>query len=86
MGQIVQPGNSAAALSPSRRARQVLGSRRLAEVCGRTTDAIRKWDRARSKGGTGGLIPAEFQARILRVATEEALPLTAEDLIAEPVA
>ena len=86
MGQIVQTDNSTAALSPSRRARQVLGSIRLAELCGRTTDAIRKWDRARSKGGTGGLVPAEFQARVLRVATEEQLPLTAEDLIAEPVA
>ncbi len=83
MGQIVHTSNGEAGLSPSRKARHVLGSRRLAELCGRTTDAIRKWDRARSKGGTGGLVPAEFQARILRVAAEEQLPLTAEDLIAD---
>lgn len=56
---------------------------RLASLCERTEGAIRKWDRARSKGGTGGLIPAEFQARILRVAKAEGLPLTAEDLIGE---
>jgi hypothetical protein len=83
MGQIVQHDNGVGRLAPSRKARQVLGSRRLAELCERTTDAIRKWDRAKSKGGTGGLVPAEFQARILRVAREERLPLHAEDLIAE---
>jgi hypothetical protein len=76
--------NAEAELSPSRKARHVLGSRRLAELCQRTTDAIRKWDRPRSKGGTGGLVPAEFQARVLRLARAEQLPLTAEDLIAEP--
>jgi hypothetical protein len=85
MGQIVQHGNDAAALSPSRKARQVLGSRRLAELCERTTDAVRKWDRAKSKGGTGGLVPAEFQARILREARSLDLPLSPEDLIAEAV-
>lgn len=84
MGQIVQPDNSEASLSPSRKARLVLGSRRLAELCGLTTDAIRKWDRVRSKGGTGGLIPSQFQARILATATAEGLPVSAEDLIAEP--
>lgn len=83
MGQIVQVRNEQAELSPSRKARHVLGSRRLAELCERTTDAIRKWDRPKSKGGTGGLIPAEFQSRILVVARAEDLPLTAEDLIAE---
>ncbi|HEY3694095.1 hypothetical protein [Phenylobacterium sp.] len=63
----------------------MLGAVRLARICNRGTDAIRKWDRAKSKGGTGGLVPAEFQARILRVAEVEGLPLTARDLIAEPI-
>jgi hypothetical protein len=83
MGQTVDNDNGGAGLSPAQRARKVIGARQLAELCGRTTDAIRKWDRARSKGGTGGLIPAEFQARILVMARAEGLPLTAEDLIAE---
>ena len=77
------PNGNASAAPPSKLVRQILGSKRLAELCGRTTDAIRKWDRGKSKGGTGGLIPAEFQMRILRVAEAEALPLTARDLIAE---
>lgn len=85
MGQIVQPDNSSATLCPSRKVRGVLGSIRLAQLCDRTTDAIRKWDRAKSKGGTGGLVPAEFQARILREAEADGLPLTARDLIAEPI-
>ncbi len=83
MDNLSHLGNAEAVLSPSRRARKVLGSIRLAELCGRTTDAIRKWDRPRSKGGTGGLVPAEFQARILEAAKADGLPLTAEDLIAE---
>jgi len=85
MVQIVAPDNSGASVSPSRRVREVLGAIRLASLCNRTTEAVRKWDRAKSKGGTGGLIPAEFQARILKVAREEALPLTADDLIADPI-
>jgi hypothetical protein len=56
----------------------------LAEICERTTDAVRKWDRAKSKGGTGGLVPAEFQARILVEARANGLALEAEDLIADP--
>ena len=84
MGQIVQLSNTSEAVSPSRKARRALGSRQLAELCARTTDAIRKWDRPKSKGGTGGLVPAEFQARILVYAEREGLPITAADLIAEP--
>jgi DNA-binding transcriptional regulator YiaG len=85
MGQIVQSSNSEADVSPARRARRVLGSHRLAAICGLTENAVYKWDRARSKGGTGGLVPSQFQARILAVVEEEGLGLTARDLIAEPV-
>ncbi|MFN4176448.1 hypothetical protein [Phenylobacterium sp.] len=84
MSQDALHGNASPPVAPSRRVRQVLGSKRLAELCDRTTDAVRKWDRPRSKGGTGGLVPAEFQARILRLAEAENLPISATDLIAEP--
>jgi hypothetical protein len=84
MGQIVRIGNGDATM-PSREVRRLVGAVALAQLCNRTTEAIRKWDRPKSKGGTGGLIPAEFQARILDYATEKGLPLKAEDLIAEPV-
>lgn len=84
MRQIVQRGKAEGALSPSRKVRAVIGVRRLSELCDRTEGALRKWDRAKSKGGTGGLVPAEFQARILREAEENQLPLQPRDLIAEP--
>ncbi len=85
MGQIFPNSIEKRPESPSRYVRQVMGSIRLAELCGRTTEAIRKWDRVRSKGGGGGLIPAEFQARILKTAKAEGLPISAEDLIGEPL-
>lgn len=85
MGQIIPGDNGDAALSPSRRVRTALGAKRLAALCDRSTEAVRKWDRAISKGGTGGLVPAVFQARILRVIETEDLGLTARDLIAEPI-
>lgn len=85
MSDIESLGNASLPVMPSRRVRHLLGSKRLAEICDRTTDAVRKWDRPRSKGGLGGLIPAEFQARILRAAQEENLPLRPEDIIAEPI-
>ena len=79
-GDNIQPS-----LSPSRRVRNALGAKRLAALCDRSTEAVRKWDRGVSKGGTGGLIPAPFQARILREIEAEGLPLTARDLIADPL-
>lgn len=70
---------------PSRLVRQRLGTQRVANVCERTEGAIRKWDRRRSKGGLGGLVPAEFQARLLRLAEEVGADLEPHELIAEPV-
>ena len=55
----------------------------LAVVVGTTEGAVRKWDRARAKGGCGGQIPSDKQAIILREAEQRGLELGAEDLIAE---
>lgn len=77
--------NAYVQMPPARLVRRLFGAKRLASLCDRTTDAVRKWDRAKSKGGLGGLIPSEFQARILAEARKENLPLRPEDLIAEPV-
>lgn len=86
MVQSVHPGNGEAPLVPSKRARRIVGTARIATLCNRTSEAVRKWDRPVSKGGTGGLVPSQFQARILSDAEARGLPLTAADLIAEPVA
>lgn len=63
---------------------RVFGSARATAIAGLTTGALIKWNRALSKGGGGGLVPAKYQGRYLRAAQEEGLPLTAEDFIAEP--
>lgn len=78
-------GNAHSSLTPARRVRKLLGAKDLAVLCDRTTDAIRKWDRPKSKGGLGGLIPSEFQARILATLRARGHELAAEDLIAEPI-
>lgn len=85
MGQIVSLGNEEARLPPSRKVCDVLGIVRVAGLCERTTEAVRKWHRSKTSGGTGGLIPAEFQARLLKASDENGLGLTADDLIAEPI-
>lgn len=81
---IVQSSCAEADVSPAKRVRLILTPRRLAALCDLTENAVYKWDRPKSKGGLGGLIPANFQARILVVAIREGLPITAADLIAEP--
>jgi hypothetical protein len=83
MRQPVPESNNLCGLPPSRRVRKLFGAMRTAQIAGLTENGVRKWDRPRSKGGLGGLVPAQFQARYLRIAREEGLPLTAEDLIAE---
>jgi hypothetical protein len=40
-----------------------------------------RWTYPKSKGGTGGLIPARHQGPLLRRARERGLPLTADDFI-----
>ncbi len=86
MGEIVPHRNNGGTdVAPSRKVRAAFGARRLAEICGLTTEAVRKWDRPTSKGGCGGLIPSQYHARLLAEAQGSGLELRAEDLIAEPV-
>lgn len=93
MGQLVHNGNAeatpdaveGASEMPSRKVRKALGARRLSEICDLNDTACRKWDRRMSKGGTGGLVPARYQQRILNEIDRLGLPLTARDLIAEPI-
>lgn len=76
--------NADAADTPAARVVRVLGWPLTCELADLTPSAVMKWDRPlRTKGG-GGLVPARYQARFLRAARERRLPLTADDLIAEP--
>ena len=71
-------------ITPVDRLLDLFGSARVGAIAGLTTDAIRKWNRRRSTGGKGGLVPSDLQARYLAAAAAEGKPLTAADLIAEP--
>lgn len=63
----------------------MFGTAGAAALVGLTSEAVKKWGRPASKGGQGGLVPAKYQARYLQEARRRELPLTAEDLVAEPV-
>lgn len=62
--------------TPADKAVRLLGLIDLAHACRLTTDAIHKWKRRE-----GGLIPAQHQPAVLRLAREKNVDLTADDLI-----
>ena len=71
--------------TPAARAVRILGMRRVMRLCGISEDAVKKWERAVSRGGTGGLIPQVYQHRLLAEAEADGLDLTARDIIAEAI-
>jgi len=58
------------------------GVRPLARALGRNPSSVVRWRMPRAAGGTGGGIPSAMQGRVLALAKERGLSLTAEDLIA----
>lgn len=70
--------------SPAHRIVAALGARRVAEISGVTTEAVRKWQRKMATAGGGGLVPARYQAVLLRAAKAEGVDLSADDLIGDP--
>ena len=62
--------------TPAERAVRLLGLIDIAHACRLTTDAVRKWPKSK-----GGLIPAQHQAGVLRLARAKGVELTAADLI-----
>jgi len=62
--------------TPAARAIRLLGLIDLAHRCRLTTDAVRKWPNSK-----GGYIPAPHQRRVLDLAKEKGVPLSADDVI-----
>lgn len=58
----------------------------VSRITGRSPVSIFKWRHPRSKGGTGGLIPAEMQAVLMAAALRGEVPLTPEDFFDLPEA
>jgi len=69
--------------SPARTAiNQFGGVRPLARTLGVSPSTVCRWDKPRSKGGSGGSIPAKYQYRILSLARKRNIRMRASDLIA----
>lgn len=57
------------------------GVRALARALDRNPSSIVRWRKSKDDGGSAGAVPSGLQGRILALAQERNLPLTAEDLI-----
>lgn len=71
-------------LAPARLIVQIFGEVGAAAIAGVSINAIRKWRRQRSSGGSGGCVPAKYQGAYLRAAQTLGKDLTAAQLIADP--
>lgn len=58
---------------------KVGGFRAAAEVCRIDIAQVYRWTYEKNKGGTGGLVPAKHQSKLLDFAKTTGLPLEAED-------
>lgn len=57
------------------------GVRKAARALGVMPSTVCRWRLPREKGGTGGTVPSSAARKILRLAKERGLDLTAEDLL-----
>lgn len=57
------------------------GPSKTGRIVGRSHSAVCKWMVMPDQGGTGGLVPAKHQPRILAYAREHNIPLGPGDLI-----
>jgi hypothetical protein len=55
------------------------GAVRIAEWLGVTQATVHKWKYPKSRGGKGGLVPAEHQQTLMRIAPEHGVDLQPED-------
>ena len=69
-------------LTPSQCVIQVFGGvRATARAIGRNPGAISRWNKPKSKGGTGGMVPSAAQRIILKIAKRKRLEITIEELV-----
>lgn len=60
------------------------GSGPLAQLLRLDRSAVHRWALPKQRGGSGGLIPARHHQRLLTLAAEQGIALTAADLIGSP--
>lgn len=57
------------------------GVRALARALERNPSSVVRWRKPKDEGGSAGAVPSGLQGRILAIAQERGLHLTAEDMI-----
>ncbi|HEV7266522.1 MAG TPA: hypothetical protein VGN83_16605 [Falsiroseomonas sp.] len=62
------------------------GSGPLAQLLRLDRSAVHRWALPKQRGGSGGLIPARHHQRLLALAAEQGIALTAADLVGAPPA
>jgi hypothetical protein len=66
-------------LEPSKTIIEICGGvEAVANLTGRSTISVRRWGYPKSKGGTGGHVPADVQAPLLNSARAAGIDLRAE--------
>ncbi|MFN8820549.1 MAG: carph-isopro domain-containing protein [Betaproteobacteria bacterium] len=69
-------------MTPADKVIEVFGGiRAVAKLVGRNPSSIQRWKKPRSERGTGGAVPTACQGRLLAIARERGITLTADDLI-----
>ncbi len=58
------------------------GEAAVAHICGTATSAPYRWQHARERGGTGGLIPQRHHRALMDYAQANRIPLAAEEFLA----
>lgn len=57
------------------------GVKNVAEVCERSENRVTRWSYPKERGGTGGLIPAEMQVKLLTASQSRGWDLRPEDFV-----
>jgi len=57
------------------------GVRELARALGKDPSTVHRWNTPAEKGGTGGRVPSKVQTRLLELARQRGVALSADDLI-----
>lgn len=75
-------------LIPMNPAQQIIarlgGEAQVSFITGTAYTAPYRWQAARAKGGTGGVIPQRYHRRLIDYARANGIPLSAEELLPPP--